>query len=509
VFDSSFATELSLFYFIMAILVRWIVGIIFKFSFISLIYLLQRSLRKGVLWFFRDLNDPDFDFIKEVTEQTLRQHIRRFILSMFLYGFVILVVIWCPVQLCKTFLPSIIPFEFHWSGAYELPFDIVLFRILLPILVKFINLQNSFELFVSWFLHWFASLLDLKSYLFEEANEGTTALNHHTANNDQQRQPEEPQGESQTQSLPKQSITNQRNLRFKLTIFCLGGFATLTMFSFFVLVIPVSIGRFFLLSLYPISRNDLHSFIVGLIFLSAVIQFLHDSLRNSSSNGVSIFLNFIFKSLLKYGFLSLKWMLVLIMCLLIMPILVGLLLELTLLIPFRSSWNESANYLTLYEWWSGLIILNTFFRLVVMDDIFGNSWKVKYDKIKRDGFVEMDFRFIALEMIAPILNSILSFLCIPYVAIHLIAAMNGFSIHLKGLLLHYTYFIIALVLLIIFLLNKFILWFRNFSQKIYNDRYLVGRRLRNLNEAQAKSSDNEVVTTDNSNPNIQQQPMPL
>ena len=46
--------------------IHWLVGMVYVFYFASFILLLREVLRPGVLWFLRDLNDPDFNPIQEV-----------------------------------------------------------------------------------------------------------------------------------------------------------------------------------------------------------------------------------------------------------------------------------------------------------------------------------------------------------------------------------------------------------------------------------------------------------
>lgn len=45
---------------------HWLVGILCAFYFASFVLLLREVLRPGVLWFLRNLNDPDFNPVQEV-----------------------------------------------------------------------------------------------------------------------------------------------------------------------------------------------------------------------------------------------------------------------------------------------------------------------------------------------------------------------------------------------------------------------------------------------------------
>ena len=49
--------------------IHWLVGMIYVFYFASFILLLREVLRPGVLWFLRNLNDPDFHPIQEVSDE--------------------------------------------------------------------------------------------------------------------------------------------------------------------------------------------------------------------------------------------------------------------------------------------------------------------------------------------------------------------------------------------------------------------------------------------------------
>ncbi len=47
-----------------SIFLHWLVGMVYVFYFASFVILLREVLRPGVLWFLRNLNDPDFNPIQ-------------------------------------------------------------------------------------------------------------------------------------------------------------------------------------------------------------------------------------------------------------------------------------------------------------------------------------------------------------------------------------------------------------------------------------------------------------
>jgi E3 ubiquitin-protein ligase MARCH6 len=67
---------------ISSIFLHWLTGMIYVFYSASFFLVLRELLRPGVLWFIRNLNDPDFNPIQEMIEQPMLRHVRRLVASM-------------------------------------------------------------------------------------------------------------------------------------------------------------------------------------------------------------------------------------------------------------------------------------------------------------------------------------------------------------------------------------------------------------------------------------------
>ena len=59
-----------------AMFLHWLVGMVYVFYFASFVLLLREVLRPGVLWFLRNLNDPDFHPVQEVRESLMPSKLR-------------------------------------------------------------------------------------------------------------------------------------------------------------------------------------------------------------------------------------------------------------------------------------------------------------------------------------------------------------------------------------------------------------------------------------------------
>lgn len=94
-----------------SIFVHWLVGMVYVFYFASFVILLREVLRPGVLWFLRNLNDPDFNPIQEMIHLSILRHLRRFCASLVMFGTSILVMLYLPSRIIKKTFPSFLPYQ--------------------------------------------------------------------------------------------------------------------------------------------------------------------------------------------------------------------------------------------------------------------------------------------------------------------------------------------------------------------------------------------------------------
>ncbi|XP_071958271.1 E3 ubiquitin-protein ligase MARCHF6-like [Antedon mediterranea] len=161
---------------------HWLVGMVYVFYFASFVLLLREILRPGVLWFLRNLNDPDFNPIQEMIHLPIYNHVRRFLLSVVVFGSVVLLMLWLPVSLIKYLFPLFLPYHVQLSSdapVSELSLELLLLQVVLPALLEQghtrLWLKNSIK---GWCLA-VAYCLDLRSYLI-----GDVAVNDDNLNED-------------------------------------------------------------------------------------------------------------------------------------------------------------------------------------------------------------------------------------------------------------------------------------------------------------------------------------
>ena len=95
---------------------HWLVGMVYVFYFASFVILLREVLRPGVLWFLRNLNDPDFNPIQEMIHLSIARHLRRFCASLVMFGTSILVMLYLPSRIIKRSIPNFLPYQTATAG---------------------------------------------------------------------------------------------------------------------------------------------------------------------------------------------------------------------------------------------------------------------------------------------------------------------------------------------------------------------------------------------------------
>lgn len=93
-----------------SIFIHWLVGMVYVYYFASFVLLLREILRPGVLWFLRNMNDPDFSPIQEMIHLPILQHVRRLLLSAVIFGSVVLLMLWLPIRILRYVWPSFLPY---------------------------------------------------------------------------------------------------------------------------------------------------------------------------------------------------------------------------------------------------------------------------------------------------------------------------------------------------------------------------------------------------------------
>ncbi|KAA8536214.1 hypothetical protein F0562_028692 [Nyssa sinensis] len=514
-------------------LVHWVVGIVYMLQISIFVSLLRGVLRNGVLYFLRDPADPNYNPFRDLIDDPVHKHARRVLLSVAVYGSLIVMLVFLPVKLAMRMAPSIFPLDISLSDPFtEIPADMLLFQICIPFAIEHFKLRTTIK---SVLRYWFTIVgwaLGLTDFLLPrpEDNGGQENGNGEPVRQDRQNV----QLGAQDRALvgfvapddlnrgmhasgntnlaeefdgDEQSDSDRYGFVLRIVLLLVVAWMTLLIFDSALIVIPVSLGRaiFNAIPLLPIAHgikcNDLYAFIIGSYVIWTALAGARYSIEHVKTRRVTVLLSQIWKwcgIVLKSSALLSIWIFVI-------PVLIGLLFELLVIVPMRVPVDESPVFLLYQDWALGLIFLKIWTRLVMLDHmmpLMDESWRMKFERVREDGFSGLQGFWVLREIVFPIIMKLLTALCVPYVLARGVFPVLGYPLVVNSAVYRFAWLGCLGFSLLCFCAKRFHVWFTNLHNSIRDDRYLIGRRLHNFGE-DTKERQNEAETssetTQNSN----------
>ncbi|CAL8292795.1 unnamed protein product [Lota lota] len=473
---------------------HWLVGMVYVFYFASFILLLREVLRPGVLWFLRNLNDPDFNPVQEMIHLPIYRHLRRFILSVVVFGSIVLLMLWLPVRLIKVLLPNFLPYNvmlYSDAPVSELSLELLLLQVVLPALLEQGHTRQWLKGLVRAWTVSAGYLLDLHSYLLgeQEDTEGNQPVNnnnninppagHHNNNNN----PLPAVGEGL--HAAHQAILQQggpvgfqpyhRPMRFPVRIVLLIAFMCITLLvaSLVCLTLPVFTGRW-LMSFWTGSSkiHELYTAACGLYVCWLSIRGITVLLAWMPQGRTVIMLK-----VQEWTFMILKTLVVAILVAGVIPLLLGLLFELVIVAPLRVPLDQTPLFYPWQDWALGVLHA----KIIAAITLMGPQWWLKtvIEQVYANGIRNIDLHFIIRKLAAPVISVLLLSLCVPYIIATGLVPSVGVTPEMEILIQRRIYPFLLMVVSLIGILSFQIRQFRRLYEHIKNDKYLVGQRLVN------------------------------
>lgn len=152
-----------------SIFVHWFVGTCYMFHFALFVSMCRKIMRKGVLYFIRDPDDPTFHPVRDVLERNVATQLRKILFSALVYGGLVVIclggVVWGIAFAFKGVLPI------HWSSnepVLEFPIDLLFYNFLMPLAVKFFKPSDGLHAMYTWWFRQCARMLRLTWFMFDE-----------------------------------------------------------------------------------------------------------------------------------------------------------------------------------------------------------------------------------------------------------------------------------------------------------------------------------------------------
>nr|XP_039255512.1 E3 ubiquitin-protein ligase MARCHF6-like [Styela clava] len=482
---------------------HWLLGMIYIFYTASFMLLLKEVLRPGALWFLRNLNDPDFNPIQEMIHLPLYRHIRRFLLSVVIFGSAVLMMIYLPVQMILRYSPNFLPYHVNLRKDVpisDLSLELILLQVIIPALLEQGQTRQWLKSIIKIWAKVVGTLLGVKSYLLGDTDGDARAQNENqiqpqqAVNNNDENQEEVPVVPFQQQNLhpePQQMAldgeihqpyTRPNYFVTRIVLLLLLMCATLSLISLTVMVVPVGIGRYlfslwlgtenanFIHDLYPTALGLYTCWLMGHLVNLSMVWFPRGSRAIWSE--CKTLIKMISKIAIVGGFVFGLF-----------PLLFGLLFELVIVIPLRVPLHQSPLNFLWQDWVLGILLV----KLAVALTLLGPQWKIRIaiERVFHQGPRNFSLRDMYVDVIHPIMCSLLLSLTVPYVIAHSATYVLGLPHDFSNILLRRIYpCLISFFALVSFLMFE-AKQFRRLCDHIKNERYLVGKRLLNYEPAKA------------------------
>ncbi|KAJ7338403.1 hypothetical protein JRQ81_011921 [Phrynocephalus forsythii] len=454
----------------------------------------KEVLRPGVLWFLRNLNDPDFNPVQEMIHLPIYRHLRRFILSVIVFGSIVLLMLWLPIRIIKYLLPHFLPYNvmlYSDAPVSELSLELLLLQVVLPALLEQGHTRQWLKGLVRAWTVTAGYLLDLHSYLLGDQEE-----NENNANQQPNNQPVR-----NNNAIPvvgeglhaaHQAILQQggpvgfqpyrRPLKFPLRIFLLIVFMCITLLlaSLICLTLPVFAGRW-LMSFWTGTAkiHELYTAACGLYVCWLTIRAI-TVLVAWMPQGRQV----IFQKVKEWSLMIMKTLIVAVLLAGVVPLLLGLLFELVIVAPLRVPLDQTPLFYPWQDWALGVLHA----KIIAAITLMGPQWWLKtvIEQVYANGIRNIDLHFIIRKLAAPVISVLLLSLCVPYIIASGVVPLLGVTPEMLNLVQRRIYPFLLMVVVLMGILSFQVRQFKRLYEHIKNDKYLVGQRLVNYERKTGK-----------------------
>eukprot|EP01018_Ginkgo_biloba_P024620 Gb_37944 [translate_table: standard] len=490
-------------------LLHWLVGIVYMLQISIFVSLLREVLRPGVLYFLRDPADPNYNPFRDLIDDPIHKHARRVLLSVVVYGSLIVLLVFLPVKLAMSLAPSMFPLDTSVSDPFtEIPADMLLFHICIPFAIEHFRPRATLKTVL---FHWFSVvgwMLGLSDFLLPNPEDRNGQANGNAEPGRQVRLQDVHHGGVQEQNqhrlaLPAvhendnmasdetdgddQADSEEFKFAIRILVLLIGAWLTLLSFNSAMIVVPISLGRALFVSIprLPITHgvkcNDLYAFNMGCYIIWAVVAGIGHVIEYLKAHNYRVLI----MQFIKWSAIILKSCLLLSLWIVVIPVFIGLLFELLVVVPLRVPVDESPVFLLYQDWALGLIFLKIWTKLVLlgqMAPLADESWRIKFEQVRADGFSRLRGLWVFREIVTPILMKLLTALCVPYVFARGVFPLFGYSLIVNSAVYRFAWSGCLILGLLWYWIRRLHQWFMDLHNSIRDDRYLIGRRLHNFRE---------------------------
>lgn len=149
-----------------ALFVHWFIGTCYMFHFALFVSMCRKIMRKGVLYFIRDPDDPTFHPVRDVLERPVATQLGKIAFSAFVYGSMLVICLGGVIASLDRF-GGILPLRWNVADPLAIvPGDIIFFNFVLPFVLRKVDLSEKLSAVFEWWFRACAAGLRLSDFMF-------------------------------------------------------------------------------------------------------------------------------------------------------------------------------------------------------------------------------------------------------------------------------------------------------------------------------------------------------
>ncbi|MCL7042556.1 hypothetical protein MKW94_029858 [Papaver nudicaule] len=432
---------------------HWTAGTIYMFLIHISTSHFRKVLREEVVYLLKDLADP-VHIILCVLYDEVQVQASRLLFSIVVNGMLIVFLVYLPVALAMRLAPSIFPLHISASDPFsEIPVVMLLIQICLPCATE---LQKTLEgLVYQW----------------------VTAVCYGGQDN--------VKVERRQDRLHDVYVYSSELYRVVLLVVL--AWITFLFFSSSLIIVSLPLGRVLFSSisnlsiLHGIKCNDLYAFFIGQfsIWTSFTgVRFFIEHLKAGTTH-------LRFNDICKLFCIIVESCILFSLWIIVIPVLIGLLFELSFMVPIRALVIEAPVLHLCQDWAAGSFFFKLWRTLVLRNHMIvlvDESWRIKFERVRDNDFLKLPGHWMLQEILIPILMNLLMSLSFPYVFARWIVPSLGFPQTVNSTVYSFTWVAYMTILVLISCAKRFPVWITNLHSSIRDDHY-SGLELQNFGEA--------------------------
>nr|CDJ90099.1 Zinc finger domain containing protein [Haemonchus contortus] len=440
-----------------SVFIHWMIGMVYVFYFASFVLLLREVLRPGVLWFMRNLNDPEFNPIQEMIELPVTRHLRRLVASTKIY-------------------PALLPYNMSLSAdtpLSELSLELLILQVVLPALLEQTQARILLKAIVLWWCVHIGRVLSLDRYLLPDLpnaeqpadGAGAQGAGGLAAEHQALLLLREPQA--------FQPYTRPALFPLRILILLCAMALTCCFTSCVLFLVPVMVGRGIIHNITGYTNvHELYTVGTGLYICWMLVK-----LGLLSLHWFHLGVHHLKEAFVNSINLALRLLVICIPIVFAIPMLMGTYFQLVVITPLRLSFQQTSLTFLWQDWAMGVLHMKIVCGAVMM----GPEWWMRqvFDQIYQDGLRHLRARYILSQLVLPVVLFLSSLLAFPYLIARFYIFVTNAPLEESVLVLRYCFPSSLILLLVVSFLRWQLNKIQGLAENIRNEKYLVGTRLVN------------------------------